>query len=100
MITTIAANQLEIANLDGNPGLDLLILDDSASSLQLFRNDGNGGFVGDPMFSTSQALANNLTVGDVDGALGLDIVVTHDGGEIVVMLGDGVGGFGVGKGRR
>lgn len=74
-------DSLELAHLDGNATLDLVVADQSLAELRVFLGDGNGGFNADASspYSVVGALANTLngvTVADVTGDGFADILAT------------------------
>ena len=87
---------LSAGDLDGDGDLDLVIADSGgAGALVALLGDGRGGFAGPRPVPLPAGPPPGLeAVGDVDGDGRLDAAVTsHDSNGIVVMRGDGAGGF-------
>lgn len=80
-------------DFNATAGLDVVALDLVAASVQLFANDGSGGLVGASPIPTGLTAANGIAAGDLTGDSQLDLLVTHDNGGLVVLIGDGLGGF-------
>ncbi|MCW3004238.1 MAG: repeat-containing protein [Conexibacter sp.] len=83
-----------LADVDGDGDQDGLVLDGSAATLTVLRNDGTGVLAQNDVPVAGLAQGSGLAMGDLDGDGHSDAVVTDAlGGRAGVLLGDGGGGF-------
>jgi hypothetical protein len=83
-----------IDDLDGDGQLDLVVANQNGPSVSVIRRRAAGGF--QPAVTIALAAAPaDIALADLDDDLDLDAVVTIGGtaDEVVVLLGDGAGGF-------
>jgi uncharacterized repeat protein (TIGR01451 family) len=82
-------------NHDGN--VDMLVSSPNSKGVQVLLGNGNGGFSQLPQINPSTNLAL-ISVADVNHDLKPDLIFGgyNSSGSLVVMLGDGSGGFGAG----
>jgi hypothetical protein len=84
---------VEMTSLDGDPFLDLAVLDNSGS-VAVLLGDGTGGFAPKTEFATGSG-PRSLAVGDLDDDTVPDLAVANTtSGGLSVLFGDGAGGFG------
>lgn len=83
------------AQFDGQPGLEVAVLNGDASNLTLHRNDGSGAFLDAARsYSVGGATARGLDVTDFDGDGFADAAVGVVGlATVTTLRGDGLGGF-------
>lgn len=85
---------LVAVDVDGDPGIDLVVTNSVGDSITVLRNDGSGGFSSVNDFATGNGPLG-LAVVDVDGDGVLDVVTSDAVGSTVsVLLGLGDGAFG------
>ena len=89
---TLAARTLELADLNGDGRLDLLL--GTGGALEVRLNDGQGRFRGPTSFAP--IVPQSFAVADVTGDGRPDVVAAEDLGALRVLVGDGDGGFSAG----
>ncbi|MBN8233293.1 VCBS repeat-containing protein [Corallococcus macrosporus] len=94
--TELYATQPRSVDLDRDGKLDVVFLNQGATSLGVAMGDGTGRFAAPMSFPVADA-PGSLELTDVDGDGHEDAVVTHGKTVITVRLGDGTGGFPVRK---
>ncbi|MFN0136445.1 MAG: FG-GAP repeat domain-containing protein [Phycisphaerae bacterium] len=86
-----APSALVAAEVDGEPGIDLIVANSVGDSVTILENNGSGGFTNGGDFATGNSpLGLNLADVDLDGVL--DIVTANSEGDSVSVLrglGDG-----------
>jgi cysteine-rich repeat protein len=86
-------SDLVIAEMNGIPGNDLLIVgEDGSGELRFFSNDGSGGIVSPPSLFQIGSNPRAMIVFDLDGVGGQDLAISTDSG-LEVLAGGGTGGF-------
>ena len=99
--------QLRLADYNGDGSLDLLVLngDPSSDTIAVFLGDGNGGFTFKNTLDVNSckrtpgcqgpSTVSDFTTGDFDGDGHLDLAVITPGPApmLMILLGDGAGGF-------
>jgi hypothetical protein len=90
-----APGTVEIANLNGDSKLDIVVANEQSNDVTILLGDGKGGFIqakGSP-FPAGHA-PNDIAIGDFnrDGRLDLAFA-NHEQKYLTVLLGDGQGGF-------
>ena len=89
----IAPVKVIAAELDGQPGIDLVMADDAAGAISILLNQGDGTFGTPTIISFDPAVGTyTLCAGDLDGDLDNDLVVGH-GTTFSVLANDGAAGF-------
>jgi hypothetical protein len=84
------------ADLDGDGGIDLAVLEDYQGVAVLF-NQGNG-VLASPVSHAIGPPLQSLEAGDIDGDRDLDLVTADYGlNQVVVLTNDGTGGLGVSR---
>jgi hypothetical protein len=89
--------KLTLGDLNGDHNIDIVTVNDVSDTVSALLGSGNGAFAATPDSSTgSNVTASNrsstsVELGDLNGDARLDVVVAAD--QVVVMLGDGQGGF-------
>ncbi|MBD1208387.1 MAG: VCBS repeat-containing protein [Ignavibacteria bacterium] len=78
----------DLADIDGNGGLDAAVSDAATGNVIILRNPGTGTFTADPAITGLSANAIDAVFADMDGLNGLDLVV--DG---KIYLNNGAGSF-------
>ena len=77
---------------DGDGNLDL-ISGDSDGQVELFFNDGAGGFSYQGIIRDVGSYSGGLASGDIDGDLDVDLISGDSDGQIEYFLNDGTGSF-------
>jgi hypothetical protein len=90
---------LEVAELDGRPGLDLAVASWGSDSVSLFFRDGKA-FVPGPTIEPGIDNPYSLEAADLDGDGRTDLALTHIHGQVRVLFGTGSGEFGEEKALR
>src|ERR1700687_1411966 len=86
---------IDLVDVNNDGKADILAVDPNADELDVFLNDGTGGFPGAPITYPTQANPIAVTTGDFDHDGKLDIVVLNaDDNTVTVLFGDGGGPFG------
>lgn len=86
-------NGFTSVDVDADGDLDLIVSDQSAGSIYVYRNDGSGRFTADEPI-TPAFLSSRLRTGDMNGDGHIDIIVSNiPDGVFIVALNDGNGGF-------
>lgn len=83
---------IQLADVDGIHGADLIIGNWSNNRVEIRLNDGDGQF-GDPLLVTLLSGASAITPGDFNEDGKLDLHVGHVFGEVATYLGNGDGTF-------
>ncbi|MFO0984355.1 MAG: VCBS repeat-containing protein, partial [Planctomycetota bacterium] len=96
-IGTAAITDLELADLDGDGGLDLALHLLTESFVRVLKNQGDGSFVAAGTYASGGA-TDRLATGDVDGDGDQDVVAINyffnpPESELAVLLNDGQGAF-------
>jgi len=87
------ATKLLLRDFDGDGDLDLVPVLHDALPKRLYRNDGNGGFIPDPVAIT-QDRWTDIDAGDVDGDGDVDLIVVDEVDlKGRVWVNDGMGAF-------
>jgi hypothetical protein len=90
-----APGSLELADLNGDGRLDIVVANERSDDATVLLGDGKGGFTnakGSP-FAAGRGL-NDIAVGDYDGDGRPDLAfANHEQKALTVFLGDGQGGF-------
>ncbi len=81
-----------LANMDGATGLDVVVVNEGAGTIQVLLNDGLGGLTaGAPI--TVGTTPRGICAADFDGDGNMDVAVANAGsGTVSVVYGDGSGG--------
>lgn len=75
-INTFGADEISVADIDGDGNLDVLVGADSNNEISWFKNlDGQGNF-GASQFITNQSNGRSARAGDLDGDGDMDVVVS------------------------
>lgn len=85
--------QFVLADVDGDGHPDLLVPDAAAGTLDLYTNDGHGGFAVAPMPVAAGSHPFSIAGGDLDGDGHVDLVVGDSDDSLSVLLNDGHGTF-------
>jgi cysteine-rich repeat protein len=85
-------HDIEVGELNGQPGLDLVVTNRLSGALTVFLNQGNGVFAA-PVLLELNAIQTGAAVGDVNGDGRDDIVATLELNDLVVVFLQGAGGF-------
>ncbi len=93
-LTSVVADELQLALLDTNGAPDVVTLNPSADTpgVSVLLNDGDGAFT-PPVDVPTGLDPRSLAVGDVNGDGVPDLAVAGSG-RLAVLIGDGLGGFG------
>ena len=83
----------EVADLDGDGDLDIVVGNDKAPN-RLFFNDGRGSFIERGGFGNEVSNTRNVTLNDIDSDGDIDILVTNRRYTNEICLNDGNGKFG------
>lgn len=88
----------QLADLDGDGDLDVVISNDRPDAKLVYLNDGAGRFAAGSSYGDPEWPTRNASVADVDGDSFPDIIVANRGRDLAnyVCLNDGAGGFGAG----
>ncbi|MEM1041050.1 MAG: FG-GAP-like repeat-containing protein [Bacteroidota bacterium] len=85
----------ELADLDADGDLDLVVASTTGQEVLAFLNDGTGSFGQPVVLDGSIAQAQSVDVGDLDGDGNLDVAAAGQSSALLTYyLGDGTGGFG------
>ncbi|HEX2732883.1 MAG TPA: FG-GAP-like repeat-containing protein [Polyangiaceae bacterium] len=85
-------SQIVLGDFDGNQTLDALVVAEDANELSVLLNAGDGSFTStEPITGEKQLRA--AAVGDINGDGNLDAVAVGLADTVMVLIGDGDGGF-------
>ena len=86
---------LELADVDGDFDLDILVSCKSCTTSYLFRNDGSGHFTDDPNALPHYTNNYEFEPMDIDGDGDLDLITINDGPNVTehIFVNDGAGKF-------
>ena len=89
----LAPNAIVAGDVDNNGFVDLVVSNSEDGSITVLINQGDGTFVAKPPIFIGAV--QGMVLGDFNGDGNLDIAATIFGtpGNVVVLLGDGAGGF-------
>ncbi|CAF4285632.1 unnamed protein product [Rotaria sp. Silwood2] len=84
-----------LANVDGVPGVDIVVANSGTDNVGVLSGNGAGGFAAQQTFSTGVgSKPMSVFVANVGGTADADIVVANSGTDNVgVLYGNGAGGF-------
>ena len=85
-------HEVELADLDGDGHLDLLVDDRNAGALRSFRGRGDGGFSPSDPIDVGGDPYLRVAVADLDGDGDPDVATPNER-SVAIRLGDGSGGF-------
>ncbi|MFQ5701920.1 MAG: FG-GAP repeat domain-containing protein, partial [Acidobacteriota bacterium] len=86
--------EVVVRDLNGDEIPDLIVADQTGSSVAFLAGVGAGSFAA-PVFFAAGGTPTSLVVGDFDGDCLLDLLVgSQMGGQLSVLAGNGMGGFG------
>jgi hypothetical protein len=86
-------SSVEVADLDGDSVLDLVVGNQGSASVSVLIGDGTGGFGPQGAFATGPT-PTSVAVGDANGDAVPDLATANfDSSTVSVLLGDGAGGF-------
>lgn len=85
---------LAVHDFDEDGQLDIVLVNETSSSLSLLRGDGSGGFAPDGVPIKVGRQPRQLITADLNGDRHRDLVVANYGdGSVTILLGDGKGRF-------
>ena len=89
----LAPNAIVVRDVDNNGFMDLVVSNSEDGSITVLINQGDGTFLAKPPIFIGAV--QGMVLGDFNGDGNLDIAATLFGtpGNVVVLLGDGAGGF-------
>jgi parallel beta-helix repeat protein len=80
-------------DFDGINGLDLAVANVTTNNIDIYENDGSGGFSHVGSYPIGNQ-GRDIHTGDFDGSNGLDLaVVNKDDNDVSILLNDGTGDF-------
>ncbi len=88
---------IDVADMDGANGLDVVVASTASQSVSVYFNDGTGNFsapdiYGAPGVGGSKILSSRLVIDEFDGQPGLDVAVTlTTADKYAVFVNDGTG---------
>src|SRR5262249_7051005 len=86
-------SSIAVAQLDSDPGPDIVVTNTTAGTVSVLRNNGDGTFGPRVPFPVGAA-PSSVAVGDLNGDAFPDLAVTNqDGDSVSVLLGNGAGAF-------
>jgi hypothetical protein len=94
-LVPIGPHGIAVGNVDeSSAGLDIVVVNDTAHTLQVLSGDGSGGFTVGAEINTGGQLPEAVALGDVNGDGHLDAIVpTANTSNVSVLLGNGDGTF-------
>lgn len=90
-----ATSNLVTGDVNGDTSEDIIVLSNSSRSINIFLNNGSGGFTAAPIISLPTS-ARGLTVGDFNGDTTLDLAYAEVNigiDNVRVLFNDGTGAF-------
>jgi hypothetical protein len=85
-----------VDDLDGDGDLDVAVANFASQYISLLLGDGAGAFAAQVRLATGGSSGggpSSITAGDIDGDADLDLAVELYIGEVLILPGDGAGGF-------
>jgi hypothetical protein len=82
-----------VGDVDGDGDVDAVST--GFGNVQVLRNDGTGNLTADPAIDAPGNCCDAIALGRLDGDADLDVAAADPFGSLIVLLGDGAGGFAV-----
>jgi Ca2+-binding RTX toxin-like protein len=81
-----------VGDVDGDGDVDAVST--GFGNVQVLRNDGTGNLTADPAIDAPGNCCDAIALGRLDGDADLDVAAADPFGSLIVLFGDGAGGFG------